>query len=172
MGTSMLAIGLSYLVNSNKLSCTAKAALITFPSISSLGLTLALSYRRYNLIVKPFNLNDFQSLSMSLLQVGSAIFFASVGTVLICLSPALTVHFPLGSVDIIRPAMTCWDKIPTLVYFCLLGVFYIPVLVLTSTFHIRIWNIRNGLHEAVKTVIGSKTIVHQMALLAYELLVN
>jgi len=38
MGTSMLGIGIAYLTNSTSVNCTIKAALITFPAISSLGI--------------------------------------------------------------------------------------------------------------------------------------
>ena len=70
---------------------------------------------------------------------------AIFGTVIISWSPKIVSNIldekqGLTAMD----GLTCWDQIPALAYFILLGIFYFPVLILTSMFHIKIWNIRNG----------------------------
>ena len=79
---------------------------------------------------------------------------AIFGTVIISWSPKIVSNIldekrRLTAMD----GLTCWDQIPALAYFILLGIFYFPVLILTSMFHIKIWNIRNGKNE--KILIGN-----------------
>jgi hypothetical protein len=144
-GILLMVLGISNSQSKWRLPCHIQAGLVIFPSVTSLILTLVISYRRYIIIIRPLNLKRIQSIHTTIIGVVASVLIGVASFLAVCLMPKYSNPNLMN-----YPETSCWNEISNKFQITLLSVIYIPVVFTTSICHIRILNISSNANKKVQ----------------------